>query len=82
MGDALLAPVIATGTFAVRTRKKRFDVLGEKSPGLAMVQLTKSVLCSRITLTLVLAFSGMTDAYLAVTEPEEDISSTRTKAMK
>ena len=45
MGDALLAPVMATGTFAVRTRKKRLDVLGAKSPGLAAVQLTKSVLC-------------------------------------
>ena len=65
MGDALLAPVMATGTLAVRTRKKRLDVLGAKSPGLAAVQLTKSVLCSRMTLTLVLAFSGMTDAYLA-----------------
>ena len=64
MGEALLAPVMATGTLAVRTRKKRLDELGAKSPGLAAVQLTKSVLCSRITLTLVLAFSGMTEAYL------------------
>ena len=43
------------------TRKKRFVVEGGKLPGLTAVQLTRSVLCSSMMLTLPGEFSGMTE---------------------
>ena len=45
-----------------RTRKKRLDVLGENTPGLAELQFIRSVLCSRTIRILPDAFSGMTVA--------------------
>lgn len=59
------------------TRKKRFVVEGGKLPGLTAVQLTRSVLCSSMMLTLPGEFSGITLAYWAppdMADPEVPVT--------